>query len=86
MPEGAHPDGARPRVLVAEKIGDSGIELLRTHFDALAKPRPELDGVKNPRTAEQRRHDALFDVLRLNLRAQLLPSSGGLSSTQGEAS
>jgi len=26
-------DGARPRVLVAEKIGDSGIDLLRTHFD-----------------------------------------------------
>jgi D-3-phosphoglycerate dehydrogenase / 2-oxoglutarate reductase len=26
-------DGARARVLVAEKIGDSGIELLRSHFD-----------------------------------------------------
>jgi D-3-phosphoglycerate dehydrogenase len=25
--------GPRPRVLVAEKIGDSGIELLRSHFD-----------------------------------------------------
>src|SRR4029077_14151420 len=24
---------ARPRVLVKEKIGDSGVELLRTHFD-----------------------------------------------------
>jgi D-3-phosphoglycerate dehydrogenase len=30
---GAQPDGARPRVLVAEKIGDRGIELLETHFD-----------------------------------------------------
>ena len=29
---GAQADG-RPRVLVAEKIGDSGIELLREHFD-----------------------------------------------------
>ncbi len=28
-----HADGARPRVLVAEKIGDSGIELLRENFD-----------------------------------------------------
>ena len=25
--------GGRPRVLVKEKIGDSGIELLREHFD-----------------------------------------------------
>jgi D-3-phosphoglycerate dehydrogenase len=26
-------DGGRPRVLVAEKIGDSGVQLLREHFD-----------------------------------------------------
>src|SRR5204863_7923707 len=44
-------------------------------------PRPAGDGVKDPRTAEQRRHDALSDILRLNLRAQLLPSSGGVTST-----
>jgi D-3-phosphoglycerate dehydrogenase / 2-oxoglutarate reductase len=30
---GAQADGRRPRVLVAEKIGDSGIELLTGHFD-----------------------------------------------------
>ncbi|HUA45120.1 MAG TPA: phosphoglycerate dehydrogenase [Solirubrobacteraceae bacterium] len=30
---GAETDGARARVLVAEKIGDSGIDLLREHFD-----------------------------------------------------
>jgi D-3-phosphoglycerate dehydrogenase / 2-oxoglutarate reductase len=29
----AQADGGRPRVLVAEKIGDSGIELLEAHFD-----------------------------------------------------
>jgi hypothetical protein len=56
-------------------------ELLRTHLDPLAAPRPAIDGVKDPRTAEQRRHDALIDVLKLNLRAQLLPRSGGLTST-----
>ena len=33
MSAGIHADGGRPRVLVAEKIGDSGIELLRDHFD-----------------------------------------------------
>jgi D-3-phosphoglycerate dehydrogenase len=31
--EGRQADGSRPRVLVAEKIGDSGIELLRGSFD-----------------------------------------------------
>ena len=30
---GTQADGGRPRVLVAEKIGDSGVELLRGHFD-----------------------------------------------------
>ncbi|HSC04233.1 MAG TPA: phosphoglycerate dehydrogenase, partial [Solirubrobacteraceae bacterium] len=30
---GSHADGARARVLVAEKIGDSGIDLLRDSFD-----------------------------------------------------
>jgi len=29
----AAPNGARPRVLVKEKIGDSGVALLREHFD-----------------------------------------------------
>ncbi len=29
----AAPNGARPKVLVKEKIGDSGVELLRSHFD-----------------------------------------------------
>ena len=32
-PADARADGARPRVLVAERIGDSGVDLLRTHFD-----------------------------------------------------
>jgi D-3-phosphoglycerate dehydrogenase / 2-oxoglutarate reductase len=31
--EGARAEGERPRVLVAEKIGDSGVELLESHFD-----------------------------------------------------
>jgi D-3-phosphoglycerate dehydrogenase / 2-oxoglutarate reductase len=32
-PIAPQPDGGRPRVLVAEKIGDSGISLLKEHFD-----------------------------------------------------
>jgi D-3-phosphoglycerate dehydrogenase / 2-oxoglutarate reductase len=48
-------DGTRPRVLVAEKIGDPGVELLREHFDvevgvgwsreALAERIGEFDGI-----------------------------------------
>jgi hypothetical protein len=56
-------------------------ELLELHFDALAKPRPEQDGVKDPRTARQRRHDALIEALKLNLRARQLPSVGGVTAT-----
>jgi hypothetical protein len=56
-------------------------ELLLLHCDALAKPRPEVDGVKDPRTAGQRRHDALLDALKLNLRAQQLPSVAGVTAT-----
>lgn len=56
-------------------------ELLLTHFDALAKPRPEIEGIKDPRTAGQRRHDALLEALRLNLAAQQLPAINGLTAT-----
>jgi D-3-phosphoglycerate dehydrogenase / 2-oxoglutarate reductase len=43
---GAQADGGRPRVLVAEKIGDSGIELLKGHFEVevgLGWSREELE-------------------------------------------
>src|SRR5271157_4181972 len=33
LPGGERSDGGRPRVLVAERIGDRGIELLRTRCD-----------------------------------------------------
>jgi hypothetical protein len=56
-------------------------ELLQTHFDALAAPRPESDGVKDPRTAGQRRHDALLESLKLVLRAELLPTVAGVTTT-----
>jgi hypothetical protein len=56
-------------------------EFLLTTFDALGKPLPEIDGVKDPRTAAQRRHDALLDALKLNVRAQTLPSIAGVTAT-----
>jgi len=56
-------------------------ELLLLHVDALAKPKPEKDGIKDPRSAGQRRHDALLEALKLNVRAQQLPSVAGVTAT-----
>jgi hypothetical protein len=64
--------------------GDCTAELtewLRTVFDTLAKPKPAADGAKDPRTAPQRRHDALLDALKLTARAEQLPDCGGITST-----
>jgi hypothetical protein len=56
-------------------------EFLLLTFDALGKPKPEIDGCKDPRTAAQRRHDALLEGLKLNVRAQQLPSVAGVTAT-----
>ena len=51
-------------------------ERLQVLFDALAAPKKETDGVKDPRTATQQRHDAV-----LNLLIPFLPSAGGVAAT-----
>ena len=56
-------------------------EHLETFFDSYAAPVPEADGVKDPRTAGQRRHDALLTGLQLLLRTGEQPASGGISAT-----
>jgi hypothetical protein len=56
-------------------------EHLLTLFDALAKPKPEADGVKDPRTAGQRRHDALLDALKMLERAREIGHTGGVTTT-----
>jgi len=56
-------------------------EVLLLHLDALAKPKPEVDGVKDPRTAGQRRHDALLEGLKLTVRAKVLPAINGVTAT-----
>jgi hypothetical protein len=56
-------------------------ELLLLHMDAFARPKPEVDGVKDPRSAGQRRHDALLEGLKLNVRAQQLPTVAGVTAT-----
>ncbi len=74
----ARPDGSG--TLTGELTAEA-MELLLLHFDALAAPQPEVDGVKDPRSAGQRRHDALLEALKLNVRAQQLPSVAGVSAT-----
>jgi Domain of unknown function DUF222. len=56
-------------------------ERLQVLFDALAGPKKETDGVKDPRTATQRRHDALLDLLILFQASDTLPSAGGVAAT-----
>jgi Domain of unknown function (DUF222) len=56
-------------------------EFLLLSFDAFARPKPAVDGVKEPRTAGQRRHDALLEALKLNVRARQLPTVGGVTAT-----
>ena len=57
------------------------MERLLTVLDPLAAPRPESDGQKDPRTAGQRRHDGLLDLLVLAQRAETLPDIAGVSTT-----
>ena len=48
---------------------------------ALAGPRPEVDGVKDRRSAGQRNHDALLDLFDAVLRAEQLPDKNGVTAT-----
>lgn len=72
------PDGSA--LITGEATAELAERLLAV-LDPLAAPRPETDGVKDPRTAGQRRHDALCDALDLVQRAGLLPSVNGISAT-----
>jgi hypothetical protein len=53
-------------------------EYLDVVFDALAAPAPEVDGIKDPRTPGQRRHDALLEALRRASAAAQLPPAAGM--------
>jgi hypothetical protein len=56
-------------------------ERLDVLFAALAAPRPEAGGVKDSRSAAQRRHDALLDALALVQRSEQLPRTTGVQAT-----
>jgi hypothetical protein len=46
---------------------------LLTSIDTLGRPAPAEDGTEDPRTAGQRRHDALEDALLTAVRSGQLP-------------
>lgn len=50
-------------------------------FDALAAPRSSVEGEPDTRTAEQRRYDAVAEVLQRVLRSGTLPECGGVPVT-----
>lgn len=56
-------------------------EALLTVLDTLARPQPTDDGQRDPRTATQRRHDALQDGLLMLLRSEQLPACNGVAAT-----
>ncbi|WP_134322399.1 HNH endonuclease signature motif containing protein [Cumulibacter soli] len=47
----------------------------------LSAPKPDQSGTKDDRTADQRRHDGLFDALGLLLDGNGVPASGGTAAT-----
>lgn len=53
-------------------------EALRTALEPLSVPRPGLDGADDPRTAPQRRADALGEAAEMLLRVGRLPVHGGV--------
>ena len=56
-------------------------QALLTVLDSLAKPKPETDGAKDPRTPGQRNHDALQDAMLMLLKTDLLPDCNGVAAT-----
>ena len=56
-------------------------EQLRVLVDAMAAPHPAADGTADPRSAGQRRHDALLELVKLAMRTGQLPHAGAMTAT-----
>jgi hypothetical protein len=72
------PDGSST---VRGQLSAECTERLLGVFDCLGAPKPEPGGQPDPRSAAQRRHDALLDALKLLPLADALPTSGGVATT-----
>lgn len=56
-------------------------ERLDVLFDSLAAPKPAGDDAPDPRTATQRRHDAMLELLARTQATDVLPKTRGVSAT-----
>lgn len=66
---------------VTGRLTPSATAIWQTILDALSAPEPAADGARDPRTAGQRRHDALVDAGERLLRSGDIPDSGGVPAT-----
>jgi hypothetical protein len=73
-----HRDGSAE--LSGHLTAEAGVKL-QTVLDTLSAPAPAEDGTPDERTAAQRRHDALLDVLDRVLRSGTLPDAGGVPTS-----
>ena len=60
------------------RLDTESAAVLKAAIDPLCKPIPGQNGQRDPRTADQRRADALIDVCRLALKTDTLPDNGGM--------
>ena len=72
------PDGS---AAVCGELTAECAERLLGVFDALGAPTPECEGVKDHRSAGQRRHDALLDALTRLCLTGSVPAAGGIATT-----
>jgi hypothetical protein len=72
------PDGSAE--LSGHLTPEAGVKF-QTVLDALSAPAPADDAAPDPRTASQRRHDALIDILDRVLHSGTLPDAGGVPTT-----
>ena len=73
-----HPDGSAR--LEAYCTAETA-EHLRVFFDSMARPVKAPDGTPDPRSAGQRRHDALLELVKMAMRTNQLPHAGGMTAT-----
>jgi hypothetical protein len=71
------PERGSARVKLVGWLTTEAAAIVSAALDPLSKPHPVAEGIRDPRTAAQRRADALLEVCRLALATGELPHSGG---------
>jgi len=63
---------------ISGELDAEAADLLRSALDPLSGPRPATDGAPDPRSPQQRRGDALVELITRVLAEGHLPTSGGV--------